>query len=116
MIAAVGIELGADKRHRVAGRSCHLVESPAAALSRQELVMPTFQFEAMDATGQEIRDVIDAEDQEESIGLGRPHSDAIPIPIPNSFYTEHEVMLSRLAKEYRCDIEDLTPVVNLVRS
>jgi type IV pilus assembly protein PilC len=43
-----------------------LVESPAAALSRQELVMPTFQFEAMDATGQEIRDVIDAEDQEEA--------------------------------------------------
>ena len=28
--------------------------------------MPTFQFEAMDATGQEIRDVIDAENQEEA--------------------------------------------------
>ena len=59
---------------------------------------------------------VDAEDQEESIGQGRPHSDAIPLPVPNSFYTEHEVMLSRLTKEYRCEIEDLTPVVNLVRS
>lgn len=28
--------------------------------------MPTFQFEAMDSTGQEIRDVIDAENQEEA--------------------------------------------------
>ncbi len=28
--------------------------------------MPTFHFEAMDATGQEIRDVIDAENQEEA--------------------------------------------------
>ena len=28
--------------------------------------MPTFQFEAMDATGQEIRDVIDAENQEDA--------------------------------------------------
>ena len=28
--------------------------------------MPTFQFEAMDATGQEIRDVIDASTQEEA--------------------------------------------------
>ena len=28
--------------------------------------MPTFQFEAMDATGQEIRDVVDAENQEEA--------------------------------------------------
>ena len=28
--------------------------------------MPTFQFEAMDATGQEIRDVIDAANQEEA--------------------------------------------------
>ena len=28
--------------------------------------MPTFQFEAMDATGQEIRDVIDAATEEEA--------------------------------------------------
>ncbi len=28
--------------------------------------MPTFQFEAMDATGQEIKDVIDAASQEEA--------------------------------------------------
>ena len=28
--------------------------------------MPTFQFEAMDSTGQEIRDVIEASNQEEA--------------------------------------------------
>lgn len=36
-----------------------------------EKVMPTFKFEAMDASGQEIRDQIEAEDQAEAQALVR---------------------------------------------
>ena len=37
-----------------------------APLRARSSVMPTFQFEAMDATGQEIKDVIDAPSQDEA--------------------------------------------------
>ena len=40
--------------------------SDAPVAESKEQTMPTFQFEAMDATGQEIRDVIDAENQEDA--------------------------------------------------
>jgi hypothetical protein len=33
--------------------------------------MPIFQFEAMDKTGQEVRDVIEAANQEEAQEIGR---------------------------------------------
>jgi type IV pilus assembly protein PilC len=39
---------------------------PAAALREGEAVMPSYYFEAMDATGQEIKDVIEAANQEEA--------------------------------------------------
>jgi type IV pilus assembly protein PilC len=35
-------------------------------MTNQEFAMPTYEFEAMDATGQEIRDVIDAPSEEEA--------------------------------------------------
>ena len=37
--------------------------------------MPTFQFEAMDATGQEIRDVIDAATEEETQAFRKKFTD-----------------------------------------
>ena len=40
----------------------------------------------------------------------------IPLEIPDEFYNRHELLLSRLATKCECDIDELIPVVNLMRS
>lgn len=59
---------------------------------------------------------LDPENQESEIQLGCPKKEAEAVSIPNRFYSRHEGMLSRLSSKYNCDVEDLTPVVNLIRS
>ena len=61
-------------------------------------------------------DEIKPSDQEAAIELGYPGFESIGEKIPDSFYSRHELMLSKLALKYDCEITDLLPVINLIKS
>ena len=50
------------------------------------------------------------------INLAYPLEDDLPVKVPNIFFNRHENMLNQLAKKYNCEIDDLTPIVNLILS
>nr|ANV79213.1 hypothetical protein [uncultured Candidatus Thalassoarchaea sp.] len=56
------------------------------------------------------------DDQETIISASRPSKNALPEAIPNSFYDRHERMLGELANKYKCQIDDLKPIVSLIKS
>ena len=56
------------------------------------------------------------EDQESKISASCPPENVNPMEIPDSFYDRHERMLGELANKYNCEVDDLTPVVSLIRS
>ena len=59
---------------------------------------------------------INPTDQEAASELGYPGLESIGEKIPDSFYSKHELMLSKLALKYDCGITDLLPVINLIKS
>jgi len=61
-------------------------------------------------------DKINPDDQESATELGYPGFDSNAIKVPDSFYDRHELMLSKLAVKYGCEITDLVPIINLIKS
>ena len=59
---------------------------------------------------------IEPQNQEESIQNGMPPFGAVAIPISASYYPRHELMLSKLSAKYNCEIEQLSPIVNVIKS
>lgn len=62
------------------------------------------------------KEKLEFDNQEDEINLAYPLEDDLPVKIPNVFFNRHENMLNQLAKKYNCEIDDLTPIVNLILS
>ena len=56
------------------------------------------------------------ENPEEVFQFGKPIYGAEPEKIPDSFYSRHEKMMSILSEKYNCEIDELIPIVNLIKS
>ena len=54
--------------------------------------------------------------QEDKIGRVRPSNDVKSISVPDKFYDTHESLLRELSERYNCNIDDLTPIINLIRA
>ena len=53
-------------------------------------------------------------DQGDAIAHLYPEENNKPTKIPKIFFRKHESLLRELALKYNCELEDLTPVINLI--
>ena len=53
-------------------------------------------------------------DQGDAIAHLYPEENTKPTKIPKIFFRKHESLLRELALKYNCELEDLTPVINLI--